>query len=141
MSSLTSLRSTLLMTVWSAVMGFLFCFDFIPIKAGSYYFECGMAIFYMGFVFVKVTPSVPWFSGSGQGCGSGWHSDVIEKFDSDKCDYVQHINCSIIRDFFHLLEHQIFDLFEEVRSSVKAFLFSIDNFTSGGLFNNCPYNV
>ena len=111
MSSSASLGSALLVAVWLTVVGSLFCFDFIQIEARCYYLNCGMTIFYMGFIFVEVTPSVPWFSGSSQGCGSGWHSDVVEKFDSDKCDYFHKVNCGIIWDFFYLLECQIFDLF------------------------------
>ena len=141
MSSSASLRSAVVLTVWSAMMGFLFCFDFVPIKARCYYLKCGNSIFYVGLVFVKVTPDVPWFSGSNRGCGSGGHSDVVKEFDSDKCDYFHQIDCCIIGDLFYLLECQIFDLFIEVWSSVEAFLFFVDNLTSGGLFNECPYNV
>ena len=141
MSSSASLRSAMVLTVWSAMMGFLFCSDFVPVKARCYDLKCGHSIFYVGLVFIEVTPDVPWFSGSNGGCGSGGHFDVVEKFDPDKCDYFHQINRCIIWDFLDLLEGQVFDLFVEVWSSVEAFLFSVDNLASGGLFNECSYYI
>ena len=141
MASSASLRSAVVLTVWAALVWFLFGFDFVPVKARCYDFKCGHSIFYVGLVFVEVAPDVPGFSGSNGGCGSGGHSNVIEKFDPDKCDYFHQINCRIIGDFFDLLEGQVFDLFVEVRSSVKAFLFCVNNLASGGLFDECSYYI
>ena len=76
----------MVLALWTAVVRFLFCFDFVPVKARCYDLKRGHSIFYVGLVFVEVTPDVPWFSGSNGGCGSGGHSNVIEKFDPDKCD-------------------------------------------------------
>ena len=131
----------MVLTVWTAMVGFLFCFDFVPVHAGCYDLKCGHSIFYVGLVFVEVAPDVPGFSGSNGGCGSGGHSNVIEKFDSDKGDYFHHVNRCIIGNFFNLLEGQVFDLFVKVWSSVEAFLFCVDNLASGGLFNECPYDI
>ena len=95
----------------------------------------------MGLVFVEVAPDVPGFSGSSGGCGSGGQFDVVEKFDPERRDYFHQFNRRIIGDFFDLLEGQVFDLFVEVWSSVKAFLFCVNNLASGGLFNECPYDI
>ena len=79
---------TLLRTELSTLMGFFLCLDFIPIKAGCNNLEGGMTIFYVGFVLVEVTPSVPWFSGSGKGCGSRYHLDDVEEIELNKCHCV-----------------------------------------------------
>ena len=141
MASSASLRSAVVLTVWTAMVRFLFGFDFVPVKARCYDLKRGHSIFYVGLVFVEVTPDVPWFSGSGGGCGSGGQFNVVIKFDPDKRDYFHQINRCIIGDFLDLLEGQVFDLFVEVWSSVEAFLFSVDNLASGGLFNECPYYI
>ena len=125
MASSASLGSAVVLTVWSAMVGFLFRFDFVPIKARCYHLKCGNSIFYVGLVFVKVAPDVPWFSGSNRGCRSGGHSDVVEKFEFDKCDYFHNVDCSIIWNFFHLLECQISNFFVKIWSSVEAFLFFV----------------
>ena len=131
----------MVLTVWAAMVGFLFCFDFVPVHAGCYDLKCGHSIFYVGLVFVEVAPDVPGFSGSNGGCGSGGHSNVIEKFDSDKGDYFHHVDRCIIGNFFNLLEGQVFDLFVKVWSSVEAFFLCVDNLASWGLLNECPYYI
>ena len=123
------------------MVGFLFGFGFVPVKARCYDLKCGHSIFYVGLVFVEVAPDVPGFSGSSGGCGSGGQFNVVIKFDPDKRDYFHQINRRIIGDFFDLLEGQVFDLFVEVWSSVKAFLFCVNNLASGGLFNECSYYI
>ena len=141
MASSASLRSAVVLTVWTAMVWFLFGFDFVPVKARCYDLKCGHSIFYVGLVFVEVTPDVPGFSGSSGGCGSGGQFNVVVKFDPDKCDYFHQINRRIIGDFFDLLEGQVFDLFVEVWFSVKAFLFCVNNLASGGLFDECSYYI
>ena len=131
----------MVLTVWTAVVRFLFCFDFVPVHAGCYDLKCSHSIFYVGLVFVEVAPDVPGFSGSNGGCGSGGHSNVIEKFDPDKGDYLHHVNRCIIGNFFNLLEGQVFDLFVKVWSSVEAFFLCVDNLASWGLFNECSYYI
>ena len=141
MASSASLRSAVVLTVWTAMVWFLFGFDFVPVKARCYDLKCGHSIFYVGLVFVEVAPDVPGFSGSSGGCGSGGQFDVVEKFDPERRDYVHHINHCIIGDFLDLLEGQVFDLFVEVWFSVKAFLFCVNNLASGGLFDKCSYYI
>ena len=131
----------MVLTVWTAMVGFLFCFDFVPVHAGCYDLKCGHSIFYVGLIFIEIAPDVPGFSGSDGGCGSGGHFDVIEKFDSDKGDYLHHVDCCIIGDFFNLLEGQVLDLFVKVRTSVEAFFLRVDNLASWGLLNECSYYI
>ena len=131
----------MVLTVWTAMVGFLFCFDFVPVHAGCYDLKCGHSIFYMGLVFVEVAPDVPGFCGSDGGCGSGGHFNVIEKFDSDKGDYFHHVDRCIIGYFFNLLECQVFNFFVKVWSSVEAFFLCVDNLASWGLLYECPYYI
>ena len=53
MASSASLRSAVVLTVWTALVWFLFGFDFVPVKARCYDLKCGHSIFYVGSSLLK----------------------------------------------------------------------------------------